>query len=137
MNDDWKFPISTERLVAVLKYRGLDAEALLVAQQKNIKAFVDAQENFTRGIEKLVETHGGMVRSASEALPEMAKQRSLQGLAQTQLEYQRQAAAAALTTLQQIAELIWDQQKTAFNLFSNTLPKPAAENGEDKPAGED
>ena len=137
MNDDWKFPISTERLVAVLKYRGLDAEALLVAQQKNIKAFVDAQENFTRGIEKLVETQGGMVRSASEALPEMAKQRTLQGLAQTQLEYQRQAAAAALTSLQQIAELIWDQQRTAFNLFSNTLPKPAADSDSGESAKED
>jgi hypothetical protein len=137
MNDDWKFPISTERLVAVLKYRGLDAEALLVAQQKNIKAFVDAQENFTRGIEKLVEMQGGLVRSASEALPEMAKQRTLQGLAQTQLEYQRQAAAAALTSLQQIAELIWDQQRTAFSLFSNTLPAPNGANGEDKSARED
>jgi hypothetical protein len=131
MSDEWKFPISTERLVAVLKYRGLDAEALLVAQQKNIKTFVEAQESFAKGIEKLVETQGGLVRTsvsrASEAIPELVRQRTLQGLAQAQLEYQREAAAAALTGLQEIAQLIWDQQRSALDLISRAFAPPATE----------
>ena len=82
--EDWKFPISSDRLVAILKYRGMDAEALIVAQQRNIRSFVEAQESFAKGIEQLVDAQSGMLRGSvdrvSEVLPELAKQRSLQDM---------------------------------------------------------
>jgi len=123
--EDWKFPISSDRLVAILKYRGMDAEALIVAQQRNIRSFVEAQESFTKGIEQLVDAQTGMLRGSvdrvSEVLPELAKQRSLQGLAEAQLDYQRKAAEAALTNLQQMTQMIWQQQRSAFELMNQTL----------------
>jgi phasin family protein len=125
MDDVFKFPIPIERMVAVLRYRGLDAEALILAQQHNIRSFVDAQESFVKGMEQLIETQGGMVRDtvsrATEVLPEMAKQRSIQGLAQAQLDYQRKAAEAAMENLQQIAQLMWTQQRNVMNIFTQSF----------------
>ncbi len=123
--EDWKFPISSDRLVAILKYRGMDAEALIVAQQRNIRSFVEAQESFAKGIEQLVDAQSGMLRGSvdrvSEVLPELAKQRSLQDMAEVQLDYQRKAAEAALTNLQQMTQMIWRQQRSAFELMNQTL----------------
>jgi hypothetical protein len=118
-------PMPIERLIGILKYRGMDAEALLLAQQRNIRTFVDAQEAFARGIEGIAGAQADMVQKsverASEAIPELAKHKTLQGLAQAQLEYQREAATAAMQNLQQMSDLVWNYQRSTFDLVNRTV----------------
>ena len=118
-------PMPVERLIGILKSRGMDAEALLLAQQKNIRTFVEAQENFAKQIESIAGAQADMVQrtveQASEALPELAKQKTLQGMAQAQLDYQRQAAESALQNLRQMSDLVWSYQRSTFDLVNRTV----------------
>lgn len=118
-------PMPIERLIGILKYRGMDAEALLLAQQKNIRTFVEAQESFAKQIETIAGAQADMVQrtveQASGVLPELAKQKTLQGMAQAQLDYQRQAAESALQNLRQMSDLVWSYQRSTFDLVNRTV----------------
>jgi phasin family protein len=117
--------IPAERMIAILRYRGMDGEALLVAQHKSLKAMVDASGIVAKGMEEIASRHAAMLQAAMSraagVLPEMARQRTLDDLARNNLDYSRETMAATLTNFQQMAELVWKCNRDAFDLVNRSL----------------
>jgi len=117
--------IPAERLIAILKYRGMDSEALLVAQQRNIKALIEASDVVARGMEEIASRQADMVRDAvgraSDAMPDLAKRRSLEDMTRTQLDYARASMESALTNFQQITELVWKCNRDTYELLNRSV----------------
>ena len=116
--------IPAERLIAILKYRGMDSEALLVAQQRNIKALMEASDVVSRGMEEIAARQADMVRDAmgraTEVMPDLAKRRTLEELTRTQLDYARSSIESALTNFQQITELVWKCNRDTYELLNRS-----------------
>jgi hypothetical protein len=121
---DWP-TIPAERMIAVLKYRGMDGEAMLVAQKKSLKALVDASNVVAKGVEEMASRHAAMMQGAisraANALPDLTKQRTLDEMARRNLDYSREQMEATLTNFQQMAELVWKCNRDAFDLVNRSL----------------
>jgi phasin family protein len=117
--------IPAERLIAILKYRGMDGEALVVAQQKSLQALVDASGIVAKGMEEIASRHAAMLQKAmaraAGVLPEMAKQHTLDELARSNLDLSRETMAETLNNFQQMAELVWKCNRDAFDLVNRSL----------------
>ncbi|HUN52471.1 MAG TPA: phasin family protein [Candidatus Sulfotelmatobacter sp.] len=117
--------IPAERMIAILRYRGMDGEALLVAQHKSLKAMVEASSIVAKGMEEIASRHTSMLQNAvsraAGVLPEMAKQRTLDDVARNNLDYSRETMAATLSNFQEMAELVWKCNRDAFELVNRSL----------------
>jgi len=117
--------IPAERLIAILKYRGMDGEALLVAQHKSLKAMIDASGVVAKGMEEIANRHATLLQSAvsraAGVLPELARQRTLDDMARSNLDFSREAMATTLNEFQQMAELVWKCNRDAFELVNRSL----------------
>jgi hypothetical protein len=117
--------IPAERLIAILKYRGMDGEALMVAQRKSLQAFIDASGLVAKGMEAIAQRNATLVRDAvgrvAERLPELARQRTLDEVARMNLDNSRDDLAAEVQGFQEMAELVWKCNRDAFDLINRSL----------------
>jgi len=61
-----------DRMIAVLRYRGLNAEAMVAAQRRNLESFLDASESVAHGMQTVTDKQMALVRqSLSEALAQL------------------------------------------------------------------
>ena len=103
----------------------MDGEALVVAQYKSLKALVDASGVVAKGLEEIAGRQAAMLQKAmtraAGVLPEMAKQRTLDDLARSNLDLSRETVAETLNNFQQMAELVWKCNRDAFDLVNRSL----------------
>jgi hypothetical protein len=52
-----------DRMIAVLRYRGLNAEALIAAQRRNLESFLAASESVAHGMQSITDKQMGLFRS--------------------------------------------------------------------------
>ncbi len=124
--DDDASAISAERWIAILRYRGMDAEALLVAQRRNLKALMQASEVVAKGLDEATGRHAGLMRQSlgrlRAAMPEVgAPQGNLEDLARQQLDYSRQTVETALTHFQELGDLVWRCNREAYERINRSL----------------
>jgi phasin family protein len=117
--------IPAERMIAILKYRGMDGEALMLAQHKSLQAMVDASGIVARGMEEIAGRHAAMLQKAMSraagVLPDLAKQRTLDELTRNNLDFSRETISETLSNFQQMAELVWKCNRDAFDLVNRSL----------------
>jgi len=143
MNDNSMKPeIPFERWIAILKYRGMDTEALVVAQKRNLQTLVETSGMVARGMEELAARQAQIVREqvdrAVAAMPQPGRHKTLNDMATAGFDFQRQSVEAALSGFQQLTDLVWKTNRDAFDKinrsvleglqnFARSIPVPEAE----------
>lgn len=117
--------IPAERWIAILKYRGLDTEALLAAQRRNMQALMQASDVVAKGMEELASRQTDMLREAmgrlGDAMPDPRSQHSIKEAARQQLDYSNVAVQTSLSNFQELSELVWQRNRQAYDLINRSL----------------
>lgn len=130
--DDDTSAISAERWMAILRYRGMDAEALLVAQRRNLKALMQASELVAKGLDEAAARQAGLMRQSlghltqgslggTRPAPSDPGPASLEDLTRQQLDYSRQTVETALTHFQELSDLLWRCNREACSVINHAL----------------
>lgn len=118
-------PIPLERWAAVLKYRGLDSEAMVVAQKRNLKSLLDASQVVAKGLEDLASRNAGLLRQhierASDVLPNLSKTRTLDEVAREQLDFSKDTLETAINGYQELTDLLWKCNRQAVDMISRSM----------------
>lgn len=125
MSNEFRAEIPLERWVAILKYRGMDTEALVVAQKRNLQTLIEASDLVARGMEELANRQASMVRNqltrAVDVIPTLGDHKSLNDIAQQHLDYSRSTVEAALSGFQELSEMVWKTNRDAFDLVNRSV----------------
>lgn len=126
MNEsEGKSDLPLDRWIAVLKYRGMDTEALIMAQRRNLQTLAEATDLVARGIKDLAAAQANLMRDqidrASEVLPTMTRQRTLDEMAREQIDYSRGTMNAAIAGFQELSEMLWQCNRQAVEVLNRSL----------------
>lgn len=126
MEPDGQAPaIPIERMIAILKYRGMDADALLLAQQRNLQALIEASDVVARGMQEISARQAGMLRDsmdrAREAVPEPGRYPTLRDLTLQQIGFARSSVAATLDNFQELSGMVWRCNRQAFDTINKSI----------------
>jgi hypothetical protein len=55
-----------DRMIAVLRYRGLNAEAMVAAQRRNLESFLEASETVAHGMQSITDKQMAMLRGTMQ-----------------------------------------------------------------------
>ncbi|MCW5752657.1 MAG: phasin family protein [Alphaproteobacteria bacterium] len=123
--NDGKSELPLDRWIAVLKYRGMDTEALIMAQRRNLQTLSEATDLVARGIKELAAAQANLMREqidrASEALPGMTRQRTLDEMAREQIDFSRGTMNAAIAGFQELSEMLWQCNRQAVEVLNRSL----------------
>lgn len=122
---DNEVTIPLDRLVAVLRYRGMDSEAMVVAQKRNLQSLMDASELVAKGLEELASCNATLLREqmvrASDILPNFSKSRTLDEVAREQIDFSRETVEAAVNGFQELTDLMWKCNRQAVNMINRSM----------------
>lgn len=114
-----------ERMIAVLRYRGLDAEAMRVAQERQLAILREAAELMSRTMQEIGVRQATLMRETVErmvgSIPGADGEASMADLTRRQMEASREQVEAQLAAFRAIADLMWDCGSSAFQLMSRTM----------------
>jgi hypothetical protein len=119
-----------ERMIAVLRYRGLDAEAMRLAQARQLAAMREAAEMLSKTMQEIGERQATLLRETMErmtgSLPGANADASVTDLTRRQLEASREQLEASAAAFRAIAGLMWDCGRNAFELMNRSLAEQMA-----------
>lgn len=114
-----------ERMIAVLRYRGLDAEAMRLAQARQLAAIREAAEMLSKTMQEIGERQATLLRESMErmtgSLPGANADASVTDLTRRQIEASREQLEASVAAFRAIAGLMWDCGRNAFELMNRSL----------------
>ncbi len=114
-----------ERMIAVLRYRGLDAEAMRLAQQRQIDTMREAGDILTRTMQDIGERQTALMKETMDrvlgAMPNKAADGNLVELTARQAEMSREQIDASLAAFKSIAEMMWTCGRSALDLVNRTM----------------
>lgn len=114
-----------ERMIAVLRYRGLDAEAVRVAQERQLATLRETAELMSRTMQEIGSRQAALMRDTVErmvgSIPGATGDASLADLTRRQMEASREQVEAQLAAFRAIADLMWDCGRNAFDLLNRTM----------------
>lgn len=114
-----------ERMIAVLRYRGLDAEAMRLAQQRQIDTMREAGDILTRTMQDIGERQTALMKETMDrvlgAIPDKAADGNLVELTARQAEMSREQIDASLAAFKSIAEMMWTCGRSALDLVNRTM----------------
>lgn len=114
-----------ERMVAVLRYRGLDAEAVRLAQQRQLETMREASEMLARTMQDIGERQSALMKETMErmlgAMPSGGGDANLVDLTRRQANMSKEQIDASLSAFKSIAEMMWTCGRSAFDLMNRTM----------------
>ena len=114
-----------ERMIAVLRYRGLDAEAMRVAQERQLATLREAAEMLSKTMQEIGNRQAELLRETMERMagsfPGASGDGSVTDLTHRQVEASRQQVEASVDAFRAIAGLMWDCGRNAFELMNRTM----------------
>ena len=114
-----------ERVIAVLRYRGLDAEAMQLAQARQLATMRETAEMLSKTMQEIGARQAALLRDTMErvadSIPRAAGDASVAGLARRQMEASREQVEASVAAFRAIAGLMWDCGRNACELMNRTM----------------
>ena len=114
-----------ERMIAVLRYRGLDAEAVRVAQERQLATLREAAEMMSKTMHEIGNRQASLLRETMErmmgSLPGANGDASVTSLTRRQMDASREQIEAQVAAFRAIADLMWDCGRNAFDLMHRTM----------------
>lgn len=114
-----------ERMIAVLRYRGLDAEAMRVAHEKQLATLREAAELMARTMQEIGSRQATLMQETMQrmvgGMPGANGEASAADLTRRQMAASREQIDAQLAAFRAIADLMWDCGRSAFDLMNRTM----------------
>lgn len=114
-----------ERMIAVLRYRGLDGEAMRLAQQRQIDTMREAGDILSRTMQDIGERQAALMKETMErvlgTIPTKAPDGNLVEMTARQAEMSREQIDASLAAFKSIAEMMWTCGRSALDLVNRTM----------------
>ncbi len=114
-----------ERMIAVLRYRGLDAEAMRLAQQRQIDTMREAGDILARTMQDIGERQSTLMKETMErvlgSIPGKSTDGNFAELTARQAEMSREQIDASLAAFKSIAEMMWTCGRSALDLMNRTM----------------
>ncbi len=114
-----------EKMIAVLRYRGLDGEAMRLAQERQVETMREAAELLSRTAQDIGTRQAALFRETVErmmaTMPGQGGDASMPDLARRQMDASRQQVEASVATLRAISELMWDCGRSTLDLMNRTM----------------
>lgn len=124
-----KFDFS--KLLSEAKIPGLDMEAAMAAQQKNIKALTDANQAAVQGLQAIAQRQAEILSQSINEVSSIAQQLSsagnVQELATKQADLARTAFEHALANARELAELVSKSNTEAFAIINKRVTESLQE----------
>jgi phasin family protein len=120
-----------QKMFANFKVPGVDMEALLSAQKKNIAALTEANRHAVEGVQALaqrqVEILQQAMKSAAEAAKEVAAAGGPKEAAAKQAELARVAFEQAVSNMREMAEMVSNSSNQAFSVIAKRVTESLEE----------
>lgn len=106
-----------------LKLPGVDMEALMNTQRKNIEALTNANKVAVEGMQSIAKRQAEMLSESMAAVSEAAKEissvKSPQEFTTKEVELTKEALEKALSNMRELAELVGKSNSEAFEVMNN------------------
>lgn len=133
-----------DRMIAVLRYRGLNAEAMVAAQRRNLESFLNASESVAHGMQTVTDKQMSLVRkSLTDAMSQLtANPLASKGNGHADPAQAMKQVEGAVRNMSEIADLMvkcnleafdavnrsmMDSVRSFYQLLNEALARPAAE----------
>ena len=131
-----------DRMIAVLRYRGLNAEALVAAQRRNLESFLAASESVANGMQSITDKQIGLFRTGLSQAMEHINGGVLNGRGNGAADPGKalQQVETAVHSLSELADLMvkcnieafdavnrsmMDSIKSFYQMLAEAMPRPS------------
>ena len=119
--DTSKFDLT--KIISDLKIPGVDMQALVETQRKNIEAVTQANKLAVEGMQSIAKRQAEMLSESMNAVTSAAKEitsaESPQDLTKKEAELAREAFEKALGNMRELAELVGKSNSETFEVMNN------------------
>lgn len=117
--------LDMSKAMADLKVQGVDLEAVVASQRKNLEALTAANQAAVEGIQTVARRQGEIMRQAMEATSEAMKELMTMGSpgdkAAKQTELAKTAFERAIANMRELAELVTKSNTDAFDIINKRV----------------
>lgn len=119
-----------ERMIAVLRYRGLDAEAMRLAQERQLATLREAAELLSKTAQEISNRQAELMRETMRrmvgSMPGANGDASVTELTRRQIDTSREQIEASVATFRAVTDLIWDCGRNTLDLMNRTMTEHVA-----------
>ncbi len=119
------------KMLRDLKVPGVDVQALLDTQRKNIETLTEANRVVVQGMQAVARRQSEILAQAmteiSSAAQEIARAGDFQSMSAKQSEWIRQAFERAVANMRELAEMITKSNQEAFELINKRVAESVEE----------
>lgn len=113
------------KMMGQYKLPGLDVEALMAAQKKNVDALIAANRTALEGMQAMMKRQAEIMQEtlseAQKALTSMGKGSSPQEVVAAQADFAKAAFERGLTNMRELAEMVSKSQKEAAAVINQRI----------------
>jgi phasin family protein len=115
-------PTDVGKMFASYSFPGLDVEALMATQRKNLEAFTQANQLAADGFQALAKKHAELMRAAVDEMSALVREWTETAAPEQKLEKQaefaKEALAKGMSNTRELIELARKSQTEAFEVLS-------------------
>jgi len=131
-----------ERMIAVLRYRGLNAEAMVAAQRRNLESLLEASETVVHGMQSITDKQMAMMRQGlstamsgigqnpmamnGSSVPDPAQaMKQVEGAVRNMSEIADLMVKCNLSAFDAVNRSMMDSVRSFYQLLNEALTRPA------------